>query len=278
VVNPRFLGWTDEASGLDRFEVEVYYLTAGISGTLQQQSTPEITATVKPELNNFQYTAPKPGDYAIVVTVYDGANNSAKARKIFNYDNQPGFTVTDAPVYFKESNPENRSFITKENPTKLTVTWAGRFLAKEAIRRVEPWPIDPYSIDDKYGTTFGLRSIAGMSSSTDISLSCYYHIDTRKSDRGFAEPQPLYSDGDRDSIPDGVIVGNCSVDSLTETATLEFDSPLRNGDTVIVWLNASDVSGTTSSSTMKVKATVDGSRPNVSTHEFVKNRDDNYDS
>ena len=280
MVNPRFLGWTDDASGLDRFEVEVYYLTAGTSNTLQQQKNPEITATVKPSSNNFQYTAPQPGDYAIVVTVYDGANNSAKARKIFKYDDQPGFTVTDEPVYFKESNPESRSFITKlDNRLKLTVTWAGRFVPRQIeILRVEPWQTDPYGIDDNYGTTFGLRSIAGMSSRTDMSLSCYYHIDTRKSDRGFAEPEPFYSDGDRDSIPDGVIVGNCSADLETETATLDFDSPLSNGDTVTVWLNATDINGAANPSSVKLEATVDESKPNVSTHDFLKNRDDNYDS
>ena len=278
MVNARFLGWTDDVSGLDRFEVEVYLLTASTSGTLQQRHNPEITATVKPESNNFQYTAPQPGDYAIVVTVYDGANNNAKARKIFNYNDQPGFTVTNAPVYFTESNPESRSFITKlVSRLKLTVTWAGRFVPRQLeIRRVEPWLIDPYSIDDKYGTTFGLRSIAGMSSRTDMSLSCYYQIDTRKSDRGFAEPQPFYSDGD--SIPDGVIVGNCSVDLETETATLDFDSPLRNGDTVTVWLNAIDFSGAAGPSTVKVEATLDQTAPNISSHQFVKNRDDKYDS
>ena len=274
MVNPRFLGWTDDASGLDRFEVEVYYLTAGTSNTLQQQKNPEITATVKPSSNNFQYTAPQPGDYAIVVTVYDGANNSAKARKIFKYDDQPGFTVTDEPVYFKESNPESRSFITKlDNRLKLTVTWAGRFVPRQIeILRVEPWPIDPYSIDDNYGTTFGLRSIEGMSSRTNIAMNCVYLIDTKNGGRGFEVP-PSYN-----SIPDGVIVGNCSVDLETETATLDFDSPLSNGDAVIVWLNATDFSGAARPSSVKVEATVDETTAKVYSQKFWKNRDDNYDS
>ena len=280
MVNPRFLGWTDDASGLDRFEVEVYFLTAGTSGNLVPHQTPEIKATVKPAKNNFQYTAPQPGDYAIVITVYDEANNSAKARKIFIYNDQPGFSVTDEPVYFKEANPESRSFITKlDNRLKLTVTWAGRFVPRELeLRRVEPWPIDPYSIDDKYGTTFGLRSIKGDKNQTYLSLNCIYIIDTKNSDRGFAEPQPYFSNPDDTSIPDGVIVGNCSVDSKTKTATLDLESPLSNGDTVIVWLNATDVSGVASPSTAKIKATVDVSIANVSEHGFQKNRDDKYDS
>ena len=253
--------------------MEVYLLTEDITGTLIQPRDPEHTATVTPDLNNFHYTAPQPGVYAIVVTVYDAANNSARARKIFNYNDQPGFTQTDAPVYFKEANAKNRSFITTlDTRQQLTVNWTGRFVLnrQELSKRVEPWPLEEYSIDDVYGTTFGLRSVDAISNVVGISnVSCIYLIDPRNGGRGFQQPQ-LDS-----QVPDGVVVGNCSTDLETETATLNLNSPLRNGDTVVVWLNAR-ARTTHYTRTVKIASTVDVTRPNITAHQFVNNRDDHY--
>ena len=258
--------------------MEVWYLREGTTGTLQQLGAPEVTATVTPELNNFEYTAPRPGVYAIVVTVYDAANNSARARKIFNYNNQPAFTTTDSPAYFSEANEMNRLFITRlQTRNRLTVTWAGRFVVQpvqqELTARVEPWPTEPHSIDDKYGTTFGHRSISELSGSLNYSMYCVYLIDPNTGGRGFEEPQP------GSQIPNGTAVGDCSANVIleTETATLDLSSsPLHNGDTVVAWLRAFDHGG--ASSTVKIKSTVDTTAATVSSHQFLKNRDDTYDS
>jgi len=251
--------------------VEVYYLRAGTGDTLQQLGDPEVTATVTPDLNNFHYTAPKPGVYAIVVTVYDAANNSARARKIFNYDNEPAYTETDAPAYFKEALNETHPFITKlDNKRKLTLTWPGRFQFNkpklEWYKRVEPWEIDQRSIDDIYGTTFGLRSISAIDKNEESSnYSCVYIIDPKTGGLGLEVPP------DNSSLPQGYIVGNCSV--ADDTATLNLKSDLRDGNTVVVWVTASDLRG---SNTVKRKVTLDESRANVSGHQFLKNREDHF--
>jgi len=277
VVSPKILGWSDDASALDHFDLEVYRLRAGSSGALQQLAEPERKGTVTPDLNNFQFTAPQPGVYAVVVTVYDGANNSARARKIFNFNDQPGFTVTDEPVYIKEADPKtNYSFITTplDNPSKLTLTWAGRFTPThtqiEQTSRVERWPIDQYSIDDVYGTTFGLRSIREFTIKTVI--YCNYVVDPRQGGRGFEDPQTSPRQ------PEGVYVGNCSVNEETQTAVLDLEHPLRDGDTVVVWLTISDYQGAAGSNGVKIKTTLDLTRPNVSEEHFVKKRDDKYES
>ena len=272
-MGPRFLGWTDDASLLQRFDVEVYLLITGTSGILQQIGTPVRTGSVTPDLNNFQFTAPLPGVYAIVVTVYDGVNNSARARKIFNYNNQSGFDVTDEPVYFVEASLKtNRSFITTLN-RRLTVNFTGRYVPKNLhlSRRVEPWPVDQHSIDDVYGTTFGLRSVDAVSNMVGVTnMSCVYLIDPTNGGRGFAEPQL------NQQQPDGVVVGNCSTDFDTQTATLNLNVPLQNGATVVVWLKASDHRGVAGTVIDIVKVTRDLTRPDVTSHEFVKNRDDMY--
>ena len=277
-MSPRFLGWNDDASGLDRFEVEVYLLKPGSSGTLQQLGNPERTATVTPDLNNFQFTAPRPGVYAIVVTVYDAANNSAKARKIFNYNDKPGFTETDAPVYFVEAAQRNDdSFITTlYNRRKLTLNWAGRFVtdrqySEEFSRAVEPWPTAQDSIDDVYGTTFGLRSISAVKNLTGIStVSCTYLVDPYNGGRGYEEPDA------NSTLPDGVVVGTCVTNLQSETATLNFNSSLKEGDTVVVWLKASDQTGAVASK--RIRTTLDVTRANISEERFLKRRDNEYES
>ena len=292
-MSPRFLGWTDDGSGLDRFEVEVYFLRAGTTGTLQQLGEPEIKATVTPDLNNFQYTAPQPGVYAIVVTAFDEANNTATARKIFNYNDQPGFTMTDAPAYIIGTEKKsNYSFITKlDNKFRLTVNFAGRFVRKqnELYKRVEPWPIRPDRIDDIYGTTFGLRSIDRLNNDTIIVL-CNYIVDPTTGGRGFDDPTVDSENGDGDGDDDGeyapqplfgtqlrddIVFGNCSADFKTETATVDLQQPLRNGDTVVIWLKINDVEGAVN---VRIKSTLDETRANISHQQFVKNRDDEYES
>ena len=274
-VSPRFLGWNDDASGLHRFEVEVYLLRPGTLGSLVQLGTPEISTTVTPELNNFQFVARQPGVYAVVVTVYDAANNSARARKIFNYNDQPGFEQTDEPIRFVGSN--RSSFITAldADTTKLTLSWAGRFITKQEqlSRRVEPWPIDQNTIDDVYGTVFGLRSIDAVSGAVGISsMTCVFRVEKYSGDDGAERPEV------DSEMPESGVTKNCSTDLDKETATLQLASPVANGDTVVVWLNVSDHRGQAGTVPVKVKATVDRTRPDITKQEFVANRDSIYES
>ena len=248
--------------------MEVYFLRPGSSGALEQIATPEIRATVTPELNNFHFTPTKAGVYAIVVTAYDAAGNSARARKIFNYDDKPGFQETDEPVRF--SGPQNNSlFFTTDSERKATLTWAGRFIPKneEFSRRVEAWPIDQNTIDDVYANTFGLRSISAINGPVGVnSMSCVFRIESTNTG-----DQPEVDDGTPEG---GAVLRNCSTDLESQTATLELAGlSIRNGDTVVVTLNASDYSENTFS-TVTAKATLDETRPDVSVHEFVPNRDD----
>ena len=255
--------------------MDVYLLRPGTSGFLQQLGVPETsTTTVTPDLNNFQFRAPRPGVYAIVLTVYDVANNSARARKIFNYNDQPGFEDTQTPVRFLSSN--SSSFITAlDDDTPLILSWAGRFVPKneELSQRVEPWPIDQNTIDDVYGTTFGLRSISAVSGAVGVSgMTCVYRIVSNSN----ASDIPDQPDLDADALETGTI-GNCTTDLQNETATLDIASLISNGDTVFVWLNVTDYTDKTAA-TVRVKAIVDNSRPDVIDHTFVANRDDEYNS
>ena len=253
--------------------MDVYLLRPGTSGFLQQLGVPEYsTTTVTTDLIYIQFIAP--GVYAIVLTVYDEANNSARARKIFNYNDQPGFEDTQTPVRFLSSN--SSSFITAlDDDTPLILSWSGRFVPKneELSQRVEPWPIDQNTIDDVYGTTFGLRSISAVSGAVGVSgMTCVYRIVSNSN----ASDIPDQPDLDADALETGTI-GNCTTDLQNETATLDIASLISNGDTVFVWLNVTDYTEKTAA-TVRVKAIVDLTRPVVKGHELVVNRDDEYNS
>jgi len=72
-------------------------------------------------------------------------------------------------------------------------------------------------------------------------------------------------------------MGNCTTDLQNETAALDIASLIRNGDTVFVWMNVTDYTEKTAA-TVRVKAIVDLTRPEVKSHQFLANRDDEYNS
>jgi len=85
-------GWTDDASGIDRYHVEVYFMNVGGTGHLEETQTPLYTENIRPPNNKFQFTCPTSGVYSIQLTVYDRANNSARARQLFVYDGNSKMT------------------------------------------------------------------------------------------------------------------------------------------------------------------------------------------
>ena len=250
----------------------VYLLQPGTSGTLVQLADPEDTATVQPDQNNYHFSPRQPGVYAIVVTVYDETGNKARARKIFNFHDQStatGFKDTKVPVHFISPHTGRPvPFITADRDGNATLSWAGRFVSKNSslTGSVEPWPIDENTIDDVYGTTFGLRSISAITGVVGItSISCTYSIKST----GTGGPEGG-AEGPEDDVR-----RNCTIDPEAETAILDFsDSPVTSGDIVTVWLNVSGHDD--AKATVKKSATVDLSRPDVTVQEFVANRDDKH--
>ena len=78
--------WSDDASDIDRYHVEVYFMNVGGTGELEETGQPLHTEDIRPPHNNFRYTCQTSGVYSIQLTVYDRAKNFARARQIFNYD------------------------------------------------------------------------------------------------------------------------------------------------------------------------------------------------
>jgi len=87
-------GWTDDASDIERYHVEVYYMAVGGTEKLEETGTPLHTEDIGPPHNSFRFMCKTSGVYSIQLTVYDRANNSARARQLFNYDGKSKMTST----------------------------------------------------------------------------------------------------------------------------------------------------------------------------------------
>jgi len=92
-------GWTDDSSDIDRYHVEIYYMNIGGTGDLEETGSALYTEDIRPPHNSFRFTCQTSGVYSIQLTVVDRANNSARARQLFNYDGVSKMTSTATSAY-----------------------------------------------------------------------------------------------------------------------------------------------------------------------------------
>lgn len=276
VIQPTFNGWKDDASGIDRFYVEVYYMQPDAQNLLVPVGAPLRAENVNITLNNFRFTCPNPGAYSIVLTVYDKANNSAKARKILNYDNHDSsFYETTSPIYLNAADPTtDYTFITRldkpadgTSPYQFNVIWDRHFAntnQQDWLREVRPWlSSDSNQIDDNRGSTYGLRSIDSFTKETGVSgYELAYSVDNRTGGVGAVAPSTF------------VVIKERSTTSFP----ISVPSTLKDGDTIIVWLKVYDLYG--NSKVIVTKTHVDTSRFNIKDNkrEFAKHFPEQFNS
>jgi len=118
-IEPVLCGWSDDASGIDRYHVEVYLMAVhGGTGNLEEIGAPVHTENIRPPHNSFRYTCQISGVYSIQLTVYDQANNSARARQIFSYDAVSKMTsMWCAVAVYRQwrNDPERNTHSTRNN-------------------------------------------------------------------------------------------------------------------------------------------------------------------
>lgn len=241
MIQPTFNAWNDDGSGISRFHAEVYFMQPDQQEQLVEVGGSLISADINITLNNFRYTCLKPGVYSIVLTVYDKANNSAKARKIFNYDDHDSSVQeTDSPVYLDKANSSTKyQYITRldklQNPGdsyQFNLIWTGHFdttYKKEWLGAVRPWPIQRGSIDDSYGAKYGLRSIDAVVNTTGVlGYEIAYLVDGNGTGgRGLSVPNTFAA------------IANPKSTSYPVTVS----SKLKDGDAIVVWLKVYDLYG-----------------------------------
>lgn len=246
---------------------------------LQEIGNPLSSADVNITLNNFRYTCSTPGVYSIVLTVYDKANNSAKARKIFNYDDHDSSAMeTDSPIYLDKANPANDYlYITDleklQNPDasyQFNLIWTGHFettYKQKSLGAVKPWPTDSSgtAIDDNKGTKYGLRSIDAVPVKTGlIGYELAYSVDgSGKGGVGLSPPNSFAAISD----------------ATATSASVTVNSTLKDGDAIVTWLRFYDLYG--KAGVVRKTTYVDTSKFNTkftSDAQFKKHYPEQYNS
>lgn len=187
-------------------------------------------------LDKVQFTVSKPGTYAIHLTVYDQANNTAKARKIFTYLGNASLTVKESAFHIDKADPatDYKYITTLETPQnnmpyQFTALWPNVFTSNIDPKWgliVNPWPIQPNTIDDNYGMKFGLRSIDALTLTGVMSYQFAFVID-KNGGIGVNTPTNFTSFNDT------------TVNQIS--FQIEQDM-LRSGDTIVAWVRAYSLS------------------------------------
>lgn len=278
MIQPTFNDWSDNGSGIARFHAEVYFMQPDQQGLLVELGGPLVSADINITLNNFRYTCLTPGAYSIILTVYDKANNSARARKIFNYDNHDSSVMeSNSPIYLDKANSTtDYQYITRldklQNPDdsyQFNLIWTGHFdttYKKEWLGAVRAWQtgLQNGDIDDIYGAKYGLRSIDAVANTTGVlGYEIAYVVDGNG------------TGGIGLSVPNNfTAISNPKLTSFPITVS----SKLKDGDTIVVWLKVYDLYG--KQSVNRSTTYVDTSRFNidVTNAEFKKHYPEQYNS
>jgi serine/threonine protein kinase len=285
IVQPTFNDWSDATSGIKKFHAEIFYMQPDINGALvnvppalsQKDMLPDVNVT---SFTDFRYTCPKPGVYSIELTVFDLAGNTAKARKILLYNDNPVVIMTDKNISLAEANPDTiqektnagdpityHAFITNlpvpQNNANYTfnVRWPNHFSANyrpEWLYPVKSWTeMGVNGIDDSFGDRFGTRSIDKISDNPGVVAYSYAYALDNVGGVGAVQPPTANFTG----LPD-----------KSESFKLQIDPKLiSDGVTITVWVTAYDITGKSTTAVSKTfidrdPKNVQVSEPTLATH------------
>ena len=265
-IQPTFENWTDDGSGIVNFHVEIYFMQpAPPNNRLVNTGAPLQTSDIKPSLNNFIYVCTTSGVYSIELTVFDQANNSAKARKLFVY-NKDSKLQTDPtkPVFVREADPATgHTWITSlgniprsNGSYLLTLDWTGHFTSTASFSgswglAAEPW-LPNTGIDDldSYKYRYGFRTISALTGLPNgiTSYSVGFIVDKTTGGRGASLPNTV------------------GLNSTSNTYQIAVPS-MPDGSAIVIWLECNDVSGGLAEE--KLTINVDTSPPAIASNYTV---------
>ena len=267
-IYPQFLGWTDSASGINRYHIEVYLLRASVTNALVNTGNPILVKDIKSNENNVAITCSTPGVYSIELTVYDQVNNNASARNIFIYNDKNGIkTNPDKPLQVKEAvkleENKNEWWITdvsKLNSKSITISWDGYCSSNGKFNSEWTLPVESWNkgIDDRSynGRRYGHRTIEDYNGLKEgiysYSISSYVGP---KSDMQFTQ--------------------TADYNSTTKAANINYTS-FADGTTIGVQFACADMSG--GRITEELFITFDTSSATVANLTLQKNYPDIYTS
>lgn len=250
--------WKDEDSGIASYVFAVYplsldsrgYLTANDPAVYELKSN---SASVK----HTPYSLPKPGMYAIHVTVTDKVGNQKRARELLLYDDSSQVNTTGQELHCVNIKQNMGKQWLQSTTDSLRLRWQGHFTNERhtqqgLLNRVLPWE-GAYGIDDTTGnrTINPIQNLNGI-----VKFQIAYEVDH---EGGKLAEARTWMD----------------VTPLRESFDVRLNN-LSDGDSVVVWVKAFDV--LENNKTDKLVIHVDSSQPYVHSIGFQKNVEETHKS
>ncbi|XP_078573997.1 uncharacterized protein LOC144860568 isoform X2 [Branchiostoma floridae x Branchiostoma japonicum] len=235
----RWPGWSDEGSGLGRYEYMVYKLQPYGDVLGMRSVTPVMSGSqnVSGGAGMVDVTLSEPGTYCFLLTVDDVAGNYQRARRFLIYDDVNNVTVDAHQPLWADSAAVNTSHLWQTNlqnslgtGTKISLKWPGRYRnlfhhQHKLLAAIEPY--DP-PIAAGYEEVTGLpplqRSRQAIPNTFGImKVETVFAVD-HAGGRTITSPPGTWT-----SVPDVTAQG------------VDLDIPRVDGDSVRLWLRAFDI-------------------------------------
>ncbi|XP_070546354.1 uncharacterized protein [Ptychodera flava] len=226
--------WVDEPAGIHHYDCEAFQLTSNTSeDNLDMHSKTPVAwqLSIRPWDLETTLPLPDPGVYAIIMTLYDSAGNSAKVRRFVVYDDVSEISITvTRPITAAEAVQNGGVFWITQS--KVSLSWDGLFYNSlhrdkymlNGIAELEPWP---RMYDEVTGQPPTSRSREAIHNTDGI---VFFQIDYAMSSSGSAEPH------------NWTLIRDAKIEIYIPPPDPESQS--RN-ERLTVWLRAHDVIGHT---------------------------------
>ena len=182
--------------------------------------------------------------------VSDYAGNVATARSLVLYDNSSFINTTDSPFHVSNANPHTNYQWLTSNTKSLEVSWVGHFenpfyKNEGVLNVVKPWHTTENFLED----TTDNRTTAAIPNRNGLVMYEIAYEMSNDFGEDIDEPRTWTTDAD-----------------LSETHT--FSVNMDDGDSVVMWVRATDAMGRNKTSRTVVH--MDTTAPVVTKKEFLK--------
>ncbi|KAK3588467.1 hypothetical protein CHS0354_004681 [Potamilus streckersoni] len=248
-LNISWAGWTDELSGMERYHLEVFKLSADPYGNLEELSplTPVSYADFNHTHDNIYrhfYTPEKDGMYSVLLQAADKANNSKIVRRLVLYSPNSNISLNkkeDGKIFVSSAVLEtDYMWQTAKVGDKINITveWVNHFTNKfiqvgNLLNKVKPYPIQFQEIQ----MDGILRSLKFVSLDDDEGARTTSEIPNK---HGIIRFEAVTSYSDDTNLP---AHGWFDIPNVDEK--FSFSVTLNDGKTTRIWVRAHDILGNT---------------------------------
>ncbi|XP_069133969.1 uncharacterized protein [Argopecten irradians] len=157
-------GWTDDLSGLAKYEYEVYTTRNSRGLLIEKELIPNMPVVMPNSQSSASFTLTSPGMYMLLLHVIDNAGNIQSARKVFLFDNMSEVEKQSgkfARVTTASSNTSYNWVVADTN--NVDITWTDLFI--NVRHKNNHWLnaiSDFVDISNNYDDRFGNRTTAAI--------------------------------------------------------------------------------------------------------------------